>query len=34
MIDEQVHRVLVMDADARLYGILSAYDFVRIAAER
>ena len=33
MIDESVHRVLVMDKDARLYGILSAYDFVRIIAE-
>jgi CBS domain-containing protein len=33
MIDEQVHRVLVMDADFHLYGILSAYDFVRLAAE-
>lgn len=34
MIDERVHRVLVMDAASRLYGILSAYDFVRVAAER
>jgi CBS domain-containing protein len=33
MIDERVHRVLVMDKDARLYGILSAYDFVRMIAE-
>jgi CBS domain-containing protein len=33
MINEQVHRVLVMDASSRLYGILSAYDFVRVAAE-
>jgi CBS domain-containing protein len=33
MIDEQVHRVLVMDVSSRLYGILSAYDFVRVAAE-
>jgi CBS domain-containing protein len=33
MIDERVHRVLVMDEASRLYGILSAYDFVRIAAE-
>lgn len=33
MIDERVHRVLVMDLAARLYGILSAYDFVRVVAE-
>jgi CBS domain-containing protein len=33
MIDERVHRVLVMDVASRLYGILSAYDFVRLAAE-
>jgi CBS domain-containing protein len=33
MIDERVHRVLVMDAAFRLYGILSAYDFVRFVAE-
>lgn len=33
MIDEQVHRVLVMDVASRLYGILSAYDFVRVAAD-
>jgi CBS domain-containing protein len=33
MIDENVHRVLVMDVASRLYGILSAYDFVRVAAE-
>jgi CBS domain-containing protein len=33
MIDESVHRVLVMDVASRLYGILSAYDFVRVAAE-
>ena len=33
MIDEHVHRVLVMDVASRLYGILSAYDFVRMAAE-
>jgi CBS domain-containing protein len=32
MIDERVHRVLVMDVASRLYGILSAYDFVRVAA--
>jgi CBS domain-containing protein len=33
MIDERIHRVLVMDKDARLYGVLSAYDFVRVVAE-
>ncbi len=33
MIDERIHRVLVMDYASRLYGILSAYDFVRVAAE-
>jgi CBS domain-containing protein len=34
MINERVHRVLVMDSASRLYGILSAYDFVRVVAER
>jgi predicted transcriptional regulator len=33
MIDEQVHRILVMDVCSRLYGVLSAYDFVRYVAE-
>ena len=33
MIDERVHRVLVMDKQCCLYGILSAYDFVRVVAE-
>jgi CBS domain-containing protein len=33
MLDERVHRVMVMDVASRLYGILSAYDFVRVAAE-
>ena len=33
MIDERVHRVLVMDVASRLYGILSAYDFVRVVAD-
>ncbi len=33
MIGERVHRVLVMDSEARLYGILSAFDFVRVVAE-
>jgi CBS domain-containing protein len=32
-IDQRVHRVLVMDVASRLYGILSAYDFVRFVAE-
>jgi CBS domain-containing protein len=34
MLKEQVHRVLVMDKDAHLFGILSAFDFVRLAAEK
>jgi CBS domain-containing protein len=33
MVEEKVHRVLVMDGASRLYGILSAYDFVRVAAD-
>jgi CBS domain-containing protein len=33
LIDQRVHRLLVLDKNARLYGILSAYDFVRIVAE-
>ncbi|HVT26481.1 MAG TPA: CBS domain-containing protein [Lacipirellulaceae bacterium] len=33
LIDERVHRVLVIDEDRRLYGILSAFDFVRVVAE-
>jgi CBS domain-containing protein len=33
MIDERVHRVLVMDVAYRLYGVISAFDFVRVAAE-
>jgi IMP dehydrogenase len=33
MMDERVHRVLVMDANSLLYGIISAYDFVRVIAE-
>ena len=33
MIDERVHRVLVMDKNSNLYGIISAYDFVRLVAE-
>ena len=34
MIDERVHRVLVMDTQANLYGIISAYDLVRVVAEK
>jgi|SRR5688572_19940347 len=33
MIDEHVHRVLVMDKNFHLYGIISAYDFVRVVAD-
>jgi CBS domain-containing protein len=33
MIEQRVHRVLVMDAAFRLYGIVSSYDFVRFVAE-
>jgi CBS domain-containing protein len=33
MIDERVHRVLVMDDHANLYGIISAIDVVRVIAE-
>lgn len=33
MLDAGVHRVLVMDDQYRLYGIVSALDFVRIVAE-
>lgn len=33
MIDNRVHRVLVMDDEAKLYGIISAYDLVRVIAE-
>lgn len=33
MLRYRVHRVLVMDDEARLYGILSAFDFVRVVAE-
>ena len=34
MLDERVHRVLVMDTRSNLYGIISAYDFVRVIAAR
>jgi CBS domain-containing protein len=33
LVDEQVHRVLVLDKHARLYGMLSAYDFARVVAD-
>jgi CBS domain-containing protein len=34
MMSERIHRVLVMDKNANLYGIISAYDFVRLVAEK
>ena len=33
MINDRVHRVLVMDANSNLYGIISAYDVVRVVAK-
>lgn len=33
MIGERVHRILVMDENMRLYGIISTTDFVRFVAE-
>jgi CBS domain-containing protein len=33
MVDERVHRVLVMDERSQLYGIISTFDFVRLVAE-
>jgi CBS domain-containing protein len=33
MLEEDVHRVLVMDDRYRLYGIISSFDFVRVVAE-
>lgn len=33
MVEARIHRVLVMDDKSRLFGIVSAYDFVRLAAE-
>jgi CBS domain-containing protein len=33
LIDARVHRALVLDKNSRLYGILSALDFVRVVAE-
>lgn len=32
MIDARVHRVLVLDENMALYGIISAYDIVRVVA--
>jgi len=32
LLAESVHRVLVLDKNAQLYGVLSAYDFVRVVA--
>jgi CBS domain-containing protein len=33
MINDRVHRVLVMDANSNLFGIISAYDVVRVVAK-
>ncbi len=33
MLDEEVHRVLVLDGDQRLFGIITAFDFVRLWAD-
>jgi CBS domain-containing protein len=33
LIDERVHRLLVMGKNGRLYGILSAVDFARVVAD-
>ncbi len=33
MINQQIHRVLVMDEEFSLYGMISAFDFVRVIAE-
>jgi CBS domain-containing protein len=33
MVTEHVHRVLVMNERSQLYGIISTFDFVRLAAE-
>ena len=32
MLDDDVHRVLVMDDKFNLYGIISSFDFVRVIA--
>lgn len=33
MLDANVHRVLVMDENYNLYGIISSFDFVRVLAD-
>jgi len=33
LIDERVHRLLVMGRDGRLYGVLSAFDFAKVVAD-
>lgn len=33
MLDQEIHRVLVLDDDQRLFGIISAFDFVRLWAD-
>jgi CBS domain-containing protein len=33
MLDEDIHRVLVMDERFQLYGIVTSFDFVRVVAE-
>jgi CBS domain-containing protein len=34
MLDNNVHRVLVMDEKFNLYGIITSFDFVRVMSER
>jgi CBS domain-containing protein len=34
MLDERVHRLVVVDGQGRPIGVLSAMDFVALAAER
>ena len=33
MLDDDIHRVLVMDERFKLYGIITSFDFVRVLAE-
>lgn len=33
MLEHEVHRILVVDADRRLHGIISSFDFVKLSAE-
>ena len=33
MLDENIHRVLVMDEKFGLYGIVTSFDFVRVVAD-